>query len=135
DLPDGPPVAVTATASATTTSIPNDVFVATAPNDTSSIKMAYVNVTANTATPSPSLRGIFTLDPAQYSSPSLVPSGVNVTNTFATNDVKYYKEANGKLYALMTTDLADHEVIAIQINNGSGDAYQDPTNHIYTYWT
>src|SRR5581483_5824258 len=62
DLPDGPPVAVTATASASTTT-PNDVFVATAPYATNSAKLAYVNVAANVDQPTTTLRGIFTLDP------------------------------------------------------------------------
>lgn len=135
DLPDGPPVAVAATASAISTSIPNDVFVATAPNDSSSVKLAYVNVTADTATPSPTLRGIFTLDPTKYSSPTYVPTGINLTNNFKTNDVKYYRSSSNKLYALLATDLPDHEVIAIQINDGTGDAFQDPVNKIYKYWT
>jgi type II secretory pathway pseudopilin PulG len=135
DLPDGPPVAVSAFASATDTSIPNDVFVATAPYATSSIKMAFVNVTANTETPTPSLHGIFTLDPAKYSAPGLVPSGIGLDNNFRTNDIKHYKAPSGKVYALIATNLPDKEVIAVQVNNGSGDSYQDPTNKIYKYWT
>ncbi|HSW97423.1 MAG TPA: type II secretion system protein [Candidatus Saccharimonadales bacterium] len=135
DLPDGPPVAVAATASATSTSIPNDAFVATAPNDSSSIKLAYVTVTANTATPSPTLKGTFTLDPAQYSSSNYVPSGLGITNNFKTNDVKYYTSTGGNLYALLATDLSDHEVIAVKIKNNGSDIYQDPLNHIYPYWT
>lgn len=135
DLPDGPPVAVAATASAVSTSIPNDAFVATAPNDASSIKLAYVTVSANTATPSPTLKGTFTLDPAQYSSSSYVPSGLGFTNSFKTNDIKYYTSTGGNLYALLATDMGDHEVIAIKIKNNGTDVYQDPVNHIYPYWT
>jgi type II secretory pathway pseudopilin PulG len=134
DLPDGPPVAVVATASASI-DYPNDVFVATAPYATSSVKLAYVTVTANQSTPSASLRGTFTLDPAKYSNAGLVPSGIGIDNNFITNDVKYYKSPSGKLYALLATNLSDHEVIAVQINNGSGDAWQDATNKIYKYWT
>ena len=134
DLPDGPPVAVDAMANASI-SIPNDAFVATSPFVTSSVKLAYVNVTADTDPPVSSLRGTFTLDPSKYSDAGLVPSGINLTNSFKTNDVKYYKSASGKVYVLMATDLPDHEVIAIQVNNGTGDAFQDPVNKIYTYWT
>lgn len=134
DLPDGPPVAVVATASASV-GTPNDAFVATAPVTSSSIKMAYVNVTADTENPQATLRGIFTLDPAQYSSGALVPTGINLDNTFKTNDIKYYKSAAGKVYALMTTNLPDKEVIAVQVNDGSGDSFQDPVNKIYRYWT
>ena len=50
DLPDGPPVAVSAYANPSIT-IPNDVFVATSPELTSSIKMAYINVSANADPP------------------------------------------------------------------------------------
>ena len=135
DLPDGPPVAVAAFANSTDTSIPNDVFVATAPYATSSIKMAFVNVTANTDIPVPSLHGIFTLDPSKYSSSGLVPTGIGIDNNFKTNDIKYYKAPSGKIYALMATNLLDKEVIAVQINNGTGDSFQDPTNKIYKYWT
>ncbi len=134
DLPDGPPVSVAATASATT-SIPNDVFVATAPYATSSVKLAYVNVTANIDPPVSTLRGSFTLDASKYSAPGLVPSGIGIDNTFKTNKVKYYKSSGGKTYALLAIDKPDKEVIAIQINNGTSDAYQDPANKIYTYWT
>jgi hypothetical protein len=132
-LPDGPPVAVAATASATT-SIPNDVFVATAPSDSSTDKLAYLTVTANTATPSPTLQGVFTMDSSKYSSGKF-PSGTGLDNNFKTNDVKYYKEANGKIYALLATDKSDKEVVVVQINNGSGNAFQDPVNKIYKYWT
>jgi type II secretory pathway pseudopilin PulG len=134
DLPDGPPVAVAATAAASINT-PNDVFVATAPNTTSSIKMAYVNVTANTDTPTASLRGIFTLDPAQYSGSGYVPTNIGLDNTFKTNDIKFYKSASGKTYALMTTNLPDREVIVVQVNDGAGDSFQDPINKIYKYWS
>jgi len=135
DLPDGPPVAVSAVANSTTTSIPNNVFVAIAPFATTSGKLAYVTVTANTDPPVPTLKGTFTLDPSKYSNSGLVPTGINLTNSFKTNDVKYYTSPGGKLYALLATDLSDHEVVAVQINNGTGDSYQDPVNKIYKYWT
>lgn len=135
DLPDGPPVAVAAYGSATNSAIPNNAFVATAPFATSSVKLAYVNVTADTASPAATLRGTFTLDPTKYSAPGLVPSGINLTNSFKTNDVKYYTSAAGKIYALLATDLPDHEVIAVQVNNGITNSYQDPVNHIFKYWT
>lgn len=134
DLPDGPPVAVVATASASVDT-PNDVFVATAPETSSSIKMAYVNVTANSENPVATLRGIFTLDPTKYSSSGLVPTGIGIDNAFKTNDIKYYKSPSGNVYALMTTDLPDKEVIAVQVSDGTGDSYQDPVNKIYRYWT
>lgn len=134
-LPDGPPVAVAALANPTDISIPNDVFVATAPYATSSVKMAFINVTANTDYPTPTLRGTFTLDPAKYSSPGLVPTGIGFDNNFKTNDIKYYKAPSGKVYALLATSMADHEVIAVQVNDGTGDSFQDPTNNIYKYWT
>lgn len=134
DLPDGPPVAVSATASATVTT-PNDVFVATAPYTTSSAKLAYINVTANVDPPASTLRGIFTLDSSKYSDPGLVPSGIDLDNTFKTNDVKYYKSSSGKIYALLATDKPDKEVVVVQVNNGTGDSFQDPTNKIYKYWT
>lgn len=134
DLPDGPPVAVAATA-AQSTDEPNDVFVATAPSTSSSIKMAYVNVTANQDTPTASLRGIFTLNPDEYSDLSYVPTGVNLDNVFKTNDIKYYKSAGGSMYALMATDLPDKEVVVARVNDGATDTYQDPVNHVYEYWT
>lgn len=134
DLPDGPPVAVAATAN-TSVSTPNDVFVATAPDTASSIKMAYANVTANSDPPVASLRGIFTLDAAQYSSSGYVPTGIGIDNVFKTNDITYYKSGSGKVYALIATTLPDKEVIAIQVNDGTGDAFQDPVNKIYKYWT
>ncbi len=135
DLPDGPPVAVSAFANPTDISVPNDAFVATAPYATSSVKMSFVNVTANADPPIPSLHGIFTLDPSQYSTPDLVPTGIGIDNNFKTNDIKYYKAPSGKIYALLATDLSDHEVIAVQVNDGTGDSFQDPTNKIYKYWT
>lgn len=134
DLPDGPPVAVSATASASINT-PNDVFVATAPYATSSAKLAYLNVSANTDPPVSSLRGTFTLDASKYSAPELVPSGIGLDNNFKTNDVKYYKSASGKVYALLATNLPTKEVVVLQINDGNGDAFQDPTNKIYKYWT
>lgn len=134
DLPDGPPVAVAATASATT-SIPNDVFVATAPYATSTAKLAYVTVTANTESPQTTFKGKFTLDSSQYSSGTF-PAGLNLsTNSFKTNDVKLYKSSSGNLYALLATDMATHEVIAVQITSGGNESYQDPVNKIYKYWT
>lgn len=134
DLPDGPPVAVAATASASITN-PNDVFVAVASTSAQSTKLAYVNVSANTAPPTTVLKGTFTLDASKYSAGTYPSSLGGLTNTFRTNDVKYYKSPAGKKYALLATDLSDHEVVAVQINDGSGDAYQDPVNHIYKYWT
>ncbi len=134
DLPDGPPVAVAATSSAISTSTPNEVFVAIAPYATSSGKLAYVTVTANTDPPVPTLKGIFTLDPSAYSSPSLVPSGIGLDNSFATNGVAYYRSSAGNLYGLLTTTKPDREVIAIRLTNGTNDTYQDPTNKIYKYW-
>jgi len=135
DLPDGPPVSVAATASAVTASIPNDVFVATAPYATSSVKLAYLNVTANTDPPIPTLRGTFTLDPAKYSTPSAVPTGINLDNSFITNSVTYYRSSGNKLYALLGTNKPDHEVIVVQLRDGNNDTYQDATNKIYKYWT
>ncbi len=132
DLPDGPPVAVSARSSAASNAIPNDVLVATAPNTSSSIKMAYVNVTANSDPPVSTQHGIFTLDPAQYSSAGLVPSGVGLDNSFKTNDIKTYTSPSGKLYALLATDKPDREVVAVLIDDAN---MQDPTNKIYKYWT
>ncbi|MBI1863461.1 hypothetical protein HYS00_05090 [Candidatus Microgenomates bacterium] len=133
NLPDGPPVAVSATASASVNT-PNDVYVATAPTTSSSIKMAYVNVTANTATPAASLVGTFTLDATKYSA-GTYPSSPGLDNSFKTNAIKSYKSGSGKQYALIGTDKPDREVVVAQVNNGSGNAWQDPTNHIYKYWT
>lgn len=135
DLPDGPPVSVDAKANATSSAIPNDVFVATAPYASSSVKLAHVQVTANNDPPVSSLHGIFTLDSSKYSNIGLLPSGIGIDNSFKTNSVKYYKSPAGKVYALMATDLSDHEVIAVQVNDGVNDTYQDPTNKIYKYWT
>jgi hypothetical protein len=135
DLPDGPPVAVAATASAIATTTPNDVFVAVAPTDSTSIKMAYLTVTANTDPPVPSLIGTFTLDPAKYSSSGLYPVGIGVSNSFKTNDIKYYTSSGGNLYALIATDLPNKEVIAVQIRSGGVNSFQDPVNKIYKYWT
>ncbi len=135
DLPDGPPIAVAAQANGVTTSIPNDVFVATSPYATSSVKLAYLNVTANTDIPVPSLQGTFTLDSTKYSSSGLVPSGLGFTNSFTTTDVKYYTSTGGNLYALLGTNMPNKEVIVIQVKSGGNNSFQDPTNHIYKYWT
>lgn len=135
NLPDGPPVAVAAFANASDISIPNDVFVATAPYATSSVKMAFLNVTADSDYPTPTLRGTFTLDSSKYSNAGYFPTGIGIDNNFKTNDVKYYKAPSGKIYALLATNLSDHEVIAVQTNDGTGDSYQDPVNKIYKYWT
>ena len=137
-LPDGPPVAVAATASATTTSIPDDAFVALAPNDSTSTKLAYVTVTANTVNPNPpvpTLVGTFTLDPTKYSNANLVPTGIGITNSFKTTDVKYYTSPSGNLYALLGTDMPTAEVIAVQIKSGGNLSWQDPVNDIFKYWT
>lgn len=133
NLPDGPPVAVDAHA-ASSINIPNDVFVATSPNANSTIKMAYVNVTANTSTPSASLVGTFTMDAAQYSA-GTYPSNPGLNNDFKTNDIAYYEAPSGKKYALLATTKPDREVVVVQINDGTGNSWQDPTNHIYKYWT
>lgn len=134
NLPDGPPVAVAATASAITNSIPNDVFVATAPYATSSVKLAYLNVSADTDPPIATLEGTFTMDSTKYSTGTF-PSGTGLNNSFKTNDVKYYKSSGGKLYALLATDNPSKEVVVVQVNNGSSPAFQDPVNKIYKYWT
>lgn len=133
NLPDGPPVAVAAKAAASI-STPNDVFVATSPNANSTTKLAYVNVTANDATPEASLVGTFTMDSAQYSS-GTYPASPGLNNDFKTNDVKYYTSAAGKTYALLATTKPDREIVVAQINDGNGNSWQDPTNHIYKYWT
>jgi len=135
DLPDGPPVAVSAYASATSSAIPNEAFVATSPTATNSAKLAYVSVTANSDPPVATLKGTFTLDATKYSNPSYVPVGINLTNNFKTNDVKYYTAPSGNMYALLATNLPDHEVIAIQITSGGVDSFVDPVNKIYKYWT
>ncbi len=135
DLPDGPPIAVSASASASINT-PNDVFVATAPFATTSGKMAYLTVTANAETPVATNKGIFTLDSSRYSSVGLVPTGTGIDNNFRTNDIKYYKSPGGITYALIATTIPDHEILAIKVKNADGsDAYQDPTNKIYKYWT
>lgn len=137
DLPDGPPVAVSARANASSNAIPNDVFVATSPFATNSAKMAYVNVTANTDPPTSTLQGTFTLDASKYSDPGLVPSGLGIDNTFRTNDIAYYTSSSNKLYALIATDQPTKEVVAILVNdNAAGNSeFQDPTNKIYKYHT
>jgi len=137
-LPDGPPVAVAATASATTDTIPDDTFVAVAPTASTSTKLAYVTVTANTVYPNPpvpTLVGTFTLDPTKYSNAGLVPTGIGITNSFKTTDVKYYTSPGGNLYALLGTDMPNDEVIAVQIKSGGNLSWQDSTNHIFKYWT
>jgi hypothetical protein len=135
NLPDGPPVAVAAFADPVTVNNPNKVFVATSPTATNSAKLAYINVTANTDSPTSTLRGTFTLDSAKYSNPAYVPTNIGLDNSFITNDVKYYSSPAGKLYALLATTKPDKEVIAIQINDGTSDTFQDPVNKIYKYWT
>jgi hypothetical protein len=137
DLPDGPPVAVAATASAINTSSPNQVFVATSPNSSTFIKLAYLTVTANTVDPIPTLQGTFTLESSKYSNSSLVPDPVSIglDNNFITRDVRYYTSSGGKLYALLAIDKPDKEVIAIQIKDGASDTFQDPVNKIYKYWS
>ncbi len=136
DLPDGPPVAVSARSNASA-SIPNDVFVGTSPTATESVKLAYVTVSANSDPPVSTLQGTFTLDSSKYSDPGLVPSGIGIDNNFKTNDVRYYTSPSGKLYALIATTKPDKEVIAILIDdNASGNnEFQDPVNKIYKYWT
>ncbi|HSA83380.1 MAG TPA: type II secretion system protein [Patescibacteria group bacterium] len=142
DLPDGPPVAVAATASATSIDIPNEAFVATSPETTNSIKLAYVRIDANTDTPAATLSGKFTLDAAQYSDPDYVPTGIDLNNSFITKDVKYYRSSGNNKYALLATNLPDKEIIAVLIddNNPANDddttgEYADPTNNIFKYWT
>jgi hypothetical protein len=142
DLPDGPPVAVAANASSSL-SVPNDIFVATAPSTSNPVKLAYVNVMPDTDSPVPTLRGVFTLDPTKFTSGAF-PSGIGIDNNFKTNDVKYYKSSAGKIYALMATNLPNREIIAILIDDG--DPSNDGTNNgeyqdnaaspkIYKYWT
>lgn len=141
DLPDGPPIAVAATASASIVN-PNDAVVAVAPYATTSAKMAHIRITANTDPPTSSQRGTFTLDASKYSDSSYVPTGINLTNSFKTNDIATYTSPSGKKYALLATDLADHEVVAVLYDDGnaSNDAdtsgeFADPVNKIYKYWT
>lgn len=142
DLPDGPPVAVAATASASSVNTPNDAYVAVSPLTTNSIKMAHINVTANTATPSTTLRGKFTLNSSEYSNASYIPTGIGIDNNFKTNDIRYYTSGGGNTYALIATNLPNKEVIAVKVNDGdssndettSGE-FQDPVNNIYKYQT
>ena len=142
DLPDGPPVAVAAHADPTDASIPNDAIVATGPNDSSSIKMAHVHVTADDDIPYTTLRGKFTLNSSEYSSGTHVPSGTGFTNSFKTTDVEYYEAPSGNTYALIGTSMPNKEVIAIWIddNNASTDSnttgeFQDHIAKIYKYKT
>lgn len=141
-LPDGPPVAVTATASATSVTTPNQTFVVTSPSDSTSVKMSHILVTADTEIPTPSQRGIFTLDPAKYSNPGLVPANPGIDNSYKTNAIQYYKSSSENMYALIATSKADREVIAVLVddNNSSNDntnngEYQDYVNRIYKYKT
>lgn len=141
DLPDGPPVAVSARAHAST-SIPNDVFVATSPYATNSVKLAYVNVTANIDPPVTTHKGIFTMDATKYSNPSYIPTGTGLTNSFRTNDIKTYTSASNKTYAILATDMPNKEIIAILIDDNNpannattGGEFADPVNKIYKYWT
>lgn len=142
DLPDGPPVAVAATASATSIGIPNEAFVATSPNTSNAIKLAYIRIDADTDSPHATLSGKFTLNATEYSNASYVPTGIGLDNAFKTNDIKYYKSSSNKKYALMATDLPNKEVIAVLIddNDSSNDTtttgeYADPANKIFKYWT
>lgn len=141
-LPDGPPVAVAATSSAASITTPNQVFVATAPTTSTSVKLAHVLVTANTETPTTSLRGTFTLDSTKYSDAGLVPVGLGIDNSYKTNAIKYYRSSSGKMYALIATTKPDREVIAILVDDGNpsndntnNGEYQDHVNRIYRYWT
>jgi len=132
-LPDGPPVSVSATASASVTT-PNDIFVATSPTSSNVYKLAYFNVPADVDPPVATLEGTFTMDNTKYSGGTF-PSGTGLDNSFITNQVKYYTSTGGNLYALLTTTKSDKEVIAIQVKNGSSFSYQDATNQIFKYWT
>jgi hypothetical protein len=141
-LPDGPPVAVSATADANTIANPNKVFVALAPTDATSVKFAYVSVTANTDPPVPTLKGIFTMDASKYSNAGLVPVGTGLDNTFKTNQVKYYTSPGGKTYALIATTKPDKEIIAVMVDDGNpsndntnNGEYQDYVNKILKYTT
>ncbi len=141
-LPDGPPVSVAAYADPTNTANPNKVFVADSATTSTSTKLAYLTVTANTDTPVPTLQGTFTLDPTKYSNISLVPTNIGLDNSFTTNQVKYYKSSSGKTYALLATTKPDKEVIAILVDDGdpsndntNNGEFQDHVNHIYKYWT
>lgn len=141
DLPDGPPVAVAATANSTT-DIPNDVYVATSPTTSNSIKMAYINVTANSATPTATLRGKFTMNSSEFSGGYSPPGGTGLDNIFKTTDVKYYKSSGNNTYALLGTNLPNKEVIAVLVNDNNPDndetsagEFEDPVNNIYKYKT
>lgn len=141
-LPDGPPVAVVATSSATSITTPNQAFVITSPTTTNSIKFAHVSISADTEPPVPSLRGKFTLDATKYSAAGLVPVNPGIDNTYKTNAVKYYRSTSGKMYALVATTKPDREVIAVLVddnddsnNNTNNGEYQDYVNGIYKYWT
>jgi type II secretory pathway pseudopilin PulG len=141
-LPDGPPVSVASYADPNTISNPNRVFVATSPLATTSIKLAYVTVTANTDPPVPTLRGKFTMDASKYSNAGLVPTGTGLDNSFITNKVAYYKSSGGKTYALLATTKTDKEVIAILVDDGdpsndntNNGEFQDYVNQIYKYVT
>lgn len=134
DLPDGPPVAVSATASATIDT-PNEVLVATSPNNDTSVKMSYINVTANEETPVATINGNFTLNPAEYSAPELVPTGINLDNNFKTNDIRFFKSTGNNTYALVATNLPDKEVVAVQLESNGVGTYQDAVNKIYQYKT
>lgn len=133
DLPDGPPVAVIAKSYATSSS-PNDIFVATSPETTNSIKMAHIQVSQTVDPPAPVQQGIFTLDSSRYSSGTF-PAGLPVDNSFKTNDVAYYQSASGNTYALIATNLPSHEVVVAKVHDGVNSTYQDPVNKIYQYWT
>jgi type II secretory pathway pseudopilin PulG len=140
-LPDGPPVSVASVSDASVTN-PNKVFVATSPTSATSIKLAYVTVTANTDPPVATIQGKFTMDSAQYSNASLVPTGTGLDNSFITNKVAYYKSSSNKTYALVATSKPDKEVIAILVddndasnNNTNNGEFQDYVNKIYKYKT
>jgi type II secretory pathway pseudopilin PulG len=135
DLPDGPPVAVAAFADAVSADIPNTVFTATSPTDATSVKMAYLDVTANSENPTPNLKGIFTLASAEYSSQAYYPVSPGLDNNFKTNDVKSFVSGTGKKYALLATNKPDREVVVVQVSDGVNDTFQDPVNKIYRYHT
>lgn len=135
-LPDGPPSLLQQNLRSITSS-PNKVFAALAPLTTTLRKLAYVNVTANTDPPVPTLKGIFSMDASIYSNASLVPSGTGLDNSFKTNKVSYYKSSSGKTYALLATTKPDKEVIAILVddndasNDSTNDKYQDYVNKVF----
>jgi type II secretory pathway pseudopilin PulG len=133
-LPDGPPVAIDATSSSTLTT-PSDIFTAIAPNDTNVYKLSYITIPQNVDPPAPTPKGTFTLDSGRYSNSSYFPTGLDLDNSFRTNSVKYYFSSGGNQYALLATDNPNKEVVVVQIKNGGNDAYQDPVNKIYKYWT